>query len=149
MMMVIQALLGGLGGAAGLAVRHWKAVVALVLLSIAALVIGTLVVERDAARRQVASQAHTIATQREQIDQLQTSVTQLKQAIDQQNAAVQRLAAAATLRERAAAAALARAQQGSETLRAQIAHLNAKNRTAAAAKGRTCDDALREWRAGR
>ncbi|MBU3895405.1 hypothetical protein KH388_22190 [Serratia rubidaea] len=133
--------------AAGLRNGKWV-VVGAVVLGVAGVMV-TLLLERNAARRTVAEQTRALALRQTQIVQLQTGVTQLRQRIDRQNQAVDMLKADAAARQQAAAEAMARALQAGETWQAQIRRLNAKNRAAEAGKGRTCDDALREWRAGR
>lgn len=148
-MAMIRALIASLGGGVGFGLRHWKALVLLVLVGGVALVITTLLAERNAARQEAAREAQTIATQREQIDRLEQSVAQLQHAIEQQNAAVQQVSEESLQRQQAANVAMEQAQRSSVALQTEIARLKARNQAAAVVKEKSCDDALREWRAGR
>ncbi|HCF3047465.1 hypothetical protein ACM714_27555 [Pseudomonas aeruginosa] len=146
---LIRALMGGAGGGLGFVLLHWRSVLGVLLIVGVVLVVSALVVERNAARQEVVRQAQAIATQQEQIKRLRQSMEQLQVAIEQQNVAVQRVAESSAQRQQAASVALEQALQASGALRAEIAGLKAKNQTAAAVKEKSCEDALREWRAGR
>lgn len=144
-MMPVQWLLTGLT----VVFRSGKTIVVGGLLLAVLAVFSMLLLERNAARREVMAQSRTLAQQQEQIALLQDSVTKQLQSIRRQNQAVNALKAASDAQIQAGASALARAQQTGQALAVQIQHLNDKNRAADVVTKRSCEDALREWRAGR
>ena len=148
MLAILSLVTGGVSSILGFALKHWRLALAIITALAIALVILTLTHERDAARQRVAADAQTIATQKTQIAALQSNVATLTTEIGKQNAAVVSLGLESAQRQKAASEAMATAVKASAVAQKQITALNAKN-AAPAAIGRSCEDALAEWRAGR